>query len=994
MKIKYPIKFLLNIVILSLLIWAGLKLYHEEKNAIHIAFVGPLSGSDATVGIAMKRAVQLYLDSVNKQGGVNKKKVMLETFDDKNDPNEAIIAAQKIVADNRAIAVIGHNYSACSISAGKIYQKQGIVAITPSSTHAEVTEHNKWYFRTVFNDNLQGHFLANYAKNLLQQDTVSIIYSNTVYGSHLAEVFETTSKALNVEVKYKWQLEQKNELRHNIVQILNELRSKQDAGLIFLATHAPEGVMLVKLIKDMKIKNPLIAPDSYASKSFSEGFKKYIKEKRTLGYYTSDIHVSTPFLFDTANRNAQQLNSIYEEKYGEQLPLQAFFAVDAAIVILEAIKQSDFRGKPKTLKIDRKNIRDAITFFNSPEQAIEGYTGLNYFDSRGNATKSVLMGVYKKNHLISTFQQLNLVPYYLDEYHQQPAPIYFLINKNKKYMYQTHVVYTGIQFNEISDFNPKTLTYTQDFFLWFRFEGQINPQDIVFLNSIEPIPLGTPLAEETVGKESYRLYRIKGEFKANVHFSRSHIFSTEYRLGVNFRHRDLERNNLVYVKDVLGMEPVYESTLLDDKIKNIQQLSTLKDWIIKGVDFFQATVEKKVLGAPKYLLLDHSLEYSTFNAEIWISNNADFYHAIIPSHFTTEFFIFSAIITLLLIFFSYKQKRNIKHLKYLWFLQAIFAFILLISTEVVVEHWIANHSQIIFQIKTITMIFELLWWIIPAILLNIAVEHFLWLPLEKKTGHSIPNLVRFLVSLLIYLLAALGIVGFVFEQAVTSLLATSGVVAMIVGLGIQVNLANIFSGIGLSIERSFRIGDWVKVGDFDEGQVVNMNWRVTQIETRKGYILSIPNSTVSQSDIHNFSYPDNQYRLRLTVPIATNHDPRKVEEIFINAILSVEEVIKDFKPVIWLKDVQTDAGKEEWVAVYIIVFETKNYLLKFRTLKQVWDNIWVHLNNNGILPKLSHYQTEEETQKSNQSATFPIEIKLNKVFQSEDLQKMMVNRTR
>jgi len=196
--------------------------------------------------------------------------------------------------------------------------------------------------------------------------------------------------------------------------------------------------------------------------------------------------------------------------------------------------------------------------------------------------------------------------------------------------------------------------------------------------------------------------------------------------------------------------------------------------------------------------------------------------------------------------------------------------------------------------------------------------------------------------------------------------------------------ANIFSGIGLSIERSFRIGDWVKVGDFDEGQVVNMNWRVTQIETRKGYILSIPNSTVSQSDIHNFSYPDNQYRLRLTVPIATNHDPRKVEEIFINAILSVEEVIKDFKPVIWLKDVQTDAGKEEWVAVYIIVFETKNYLLKFRTLKQVWDNIWVHLNNNGILPKLSHYQTEEETQKSNQSATFPIEIKLNKVFQSED----------
>jgi potassium efflux system protein len=211
------------------------------------------------------------------------------------------------------------------------------------------------------------------------------------------------------------------------------------------------------------------------------------------------------------------------------------------------------------------------------------------------------------------------------------------------------------------------------------------------------------------------------------------------------------------------MEPVYGSTLLDEKIKNIQQLSTLKDWIIKGVDFFQATVEKKVLGAPKYLLLDNRLEYSTFNAEIWISDNADFYYAIIPSTFSTEFLIFSAIITLLLFFFSYSQKRklNIKHLEYLWFLQVIFAFILLISIEVVVKRWIANHAQIV-HIKTVVMTFKLLWWIMAAILFNIAVERFLWLPLEKKTGRSIPNLVRFLVSLLIYLLVAFAIVGFLF----------------------------------------------------------------------------------------------------------------------------------------------------------------------------------------------------------------------------------------
>jgi branched-chain amino acid transport system substrate-binding protein len=942
MKTKYYKWFLLSIVVLSLLIWACLKLYEEEKNAIHIAFVGPLSGNDAIVGQAMRRAIQLYLDIVNGQRKINQKKIILDAFDDQNDPKQAIKAAQKIVAQNRAIAIIGHNYSACSISAGQFYKEQGIPAISPASTHIQVTEGNEWYFRTVFNDNLQGNFLANYAKRLLQQNTVSIIYTDTVYGSYIAEVFEKKSKKLNVEIKYKWLLSLDNDLRENLVPILSELLTKPDAGLIFLATHAPEGILLVKLIKDAGIENPLIAPDSLASKTFSQGFNMYIKEKLSPGYYTNGIHVSTPFLLDTANRYAQQLNSIYEEKYGGELPWQAFFAVDAAMVILEAIKQAEIQGKPETRQTDRKKIRDAIALFNTPKQAVEGSTGLNYFDKHGNAAKSVLMGLYKKNHLISTFQQLNTV----DDFNR-------------------HIVYTGIQFNEISNFDPKTLTYTQDFYLWFRFEGTINPQDIVFLNAVEPIQLYTPLADETIGRKTYRLYRIKGQFKANIHFSKENIFSTRYRLGVSFRHRDLDRNHLVYVKDVLGMALTDSS--LDNQIKEIQKLSALDEWIIKGLDFFQATVKKKTLGDPKYLLRSNTVEYSAFNAEIWIDDKAYFYQTIIPAQFCTEFFILSGIISLLLILFSYKEQR-VKYLQSIWFLQVIFAFILLISTEIFVERWMVNNIHIV----QIQMIFELLWWIIPALLLKMAVERFLWNPLEKKTERSIPNLVRFLVSLLIYLLAALGIVGFVFEQAVTSLLATSSVVAMIIGLGIQINLANIFSGIGLSIERSFRIGDWVKIGAFDEGQVINMNWRVTQIETRKGYILSLPNSTVSKSDIHNFSYPDNEYRLQLTVPIAPKYDPEKVEKILLNAVLSVKEVIKDFKPFIWLKDIQT-ANVSDWVAIYVVLFKTKNYHHKSRILKQVWKSIWRHMNQEGIIPITPHYQ--------NESAIQP-------VLKSDDLQKM------
>jgi branched-chain amino acid transport system substrate-binding protein len=991
MKLKYPKLFLFSTVVLFLLIWMGLKLYVEDKNAIYLAFVGPLSGSEEIVGKSMHRALEMYIDMLNEQGGINKRKLVLDVFDDQNDPTRAIEIAQEIVRQNRVLAVIGHNYSACSIQTGQIYEKNKIPAITPASTHVKVTENNDWFFRVTFDDDLQGSFLVNYAKYLMKQYTVSIISEDTAYGISLTDVFEKTAQQLNVEIKYKWSLLPDHRLKQRLNKIVKELKTKQDAGLIFLATQAPEGVKLVKALKDAGIKNMLIAPDSYAGKAFSNGFKDYPQEKLTPGYYTSGLYVSAPFILDTANRYAQRFNSTYKKEYQAELSWHAFFAIDATMVISQAIQLAGIKGKSHKLAADRQILRDILANqFNKPEMGIEGTTGLNYFDANGNASKSVLMGVYKNNHLISTFEQLQISSSPAERIElnseRQLDDGLFLIDK--KYVHKTHVVYTGIQFNEISDFDPKTLTYTQDFYLWFRFQGEIEPQYIQFLNAVQPISLNQPLIHEKVGQEIYQLYRVKGRFKENI-YQEPHIFLTQHPLGISFRHRSLDRNALIYVTDMLGMELNKENALFN-KTKEIQKLSILDNWMVRKVDFFQASINKKFLGDPKEVKRGTPTEYSTFNAEIWIGNNAYFYHNfipyLIPSKFILEFFIFTGIITLLLLLFSYQEKKS-KSLQILWFVQAIFAFLFLIATEVFIEYWLKADLPAI-QLKILVMTFDILWWVILGILLNMAVDRFLWLPLEEKAQRSVPNLVRLLITSLIFLLVALGIVGFVFEQAITSLLATSGVVAMIVGLGIQVNLANIFSGIGLSIERSFRIGDWVKIGAFEEGQVFNMNWRVTQIETRRGYILNIPNSTVSQSEIHNFSYPDDKYRLRLTIPIAPRHDPRQVEAVILKAIVNTEiALVKDFTPLVWLEDIQV-VDVSEW-AYYTVFFKTADYSRKYRILKEIWQSIWIHLNQAGIIPASSDISVEEEKQGETPPITPPsIQLKSDKILKLDELQKM------
>ena len=257
-------KFLLGIILLFILLWVTLNVLEKDSDAIYIAFVGPLSGKGAATGMSMVQAIQLQLDQINEQSGKKQKAIILDIFDDRNNSDRARTMAKKIVAQNRAVAVIGHNCNSCSINAGQIYKEYGIPAITPVSTNIKVTKGNEWYFRTIFDDDLQGRFLANYARNFLKQDTVSIIHTDTPYSSHLTKIFEETFKKLGDKsndktgvIKYKWPLQSEKELDQRINQITNDLKTKTDAaGLIFLATNAPEGFKLVSSLKNANIKNP------------------------------------------------------------------------------------------------------------------------------------------------------------------------------------------------------------------------------------------------------------------------------------------------------------------------------------------------------------------------------------------------------------------------------------------------------------------------------------------------------------------------------------------------------------------------------------------------------------------------------------------------------------------------------------------------------------------------------------------------------------------
>jgi CRP-like cAMP-binding protein len=128
----------------------------------------------------------------------------------------------------------------------------------------------------------------------------------------------------------------------------------------------------------------------------------------------------------------------------------------------------------------------------------------------------------------------------------------------------------------------------------------------------------------------------------------------------------------------------------------------------------------------------------------------------------------------------------------------------------------------------------------------------------------------------IYTATSLAVVNFVFGVAIIGLVATSGVVAIILGLALQSTLSDVFSGIAVGLERAYKPGDLIWVEGGIEGQVLQVNWRSTQIATLNDSIAIVPNSVIAKSRLENRSAPTPTRSITVTINTDAAIDPRQV----------------------------------------------------------------------------------------------------------------------
>src|SRR5271165_1262403 len=152
---------------------------------------------------------------------------------------------------------------------------------------------------------------------------------------------------------------------------------------------------------------------------------------------------------------------------------------------------------------------------------------------------------------------------------------------------------------------------------------------------------------------------------------------------------------------------------------------------------------------------------------------------------------------------------------------------------------------------TIAGTLKIAWWLWAAWFLVALVRAVVIFEGRPRDG----KLVQDLLSAVIYLTAAFAITAYVFNLPIQGLLATSGVIAIVLGLALQSSLNDVFSGLVLSLSHPYRPGDWVKLEGGTEGKIVELNWRATHVLTARQDLAIVPNSTIAKSKIVNLNYP-------------------------------------------------------------------------------------------------------------------------------------------
>lgn len=263
---------------------------------------------------------------------------------------------------------------------------------------------------------------------------------------------------------------------------------------------------------------------------------------------------------------------------------------------------------------------------------------------------------------------------------------------------------------------------------------------------------------------------------------------------------------------------------------------------------------------------------------------------------------------------------------------------LLFSMTLAIIHWTTVQSTWAdYYILKIVNYLGLLSFISMIIVLIRSAQIYVYLYLFwANMSQGVPRLLANLFTLLFSTFIVSWVAADVFGFNIATVLATSAIFTIVLGLALQDTLGNLFSGVALQIERPFQIEDWVEIHNGSEkwiGQIQEITWRATSLIGHGDELIVIPNKTIAQSQLIIFSEKNKPARFSHLFRFPFDVDILKAKASILEGVKSVPEVMNDPEPRVLIMEVT-----ESWVSMKIF-YSLKDYGRRYRAGDLILSNV-------------------------------------------------------
>ena len=255
----------------------------------------------------------------------------------------------------------------------------------------------------------------------------------------------------------------------------------------------------------------------------------------------------------------------------------------------------------------------------------------------------------------------------------------------------------------------------------------------------------------------------------------------------------------------------------------------------------------------------------------------------------------------------------------------IFYLILILGFKIGIQHFqfeTAIYSSLVNTFFILVSVVMLL-----RIITNFA-KHWLKEWADKTESTADDRLIPLVAKILKTVTIILGLF-FIFDTwniNLSPLLATAGIAGIAIGFAVRDSLANILGGMQLVLDKTFKVGDKIQLESGEMGEILDIGIRSTKLRTYDNEVIYIPNGSLANTKVKNFTVPDISVRVNVNFGVEYGSDPEQVRSVVLDAVKNIDTVIEDPEPAVQflnMSDFSLDFIARVWVQSYTDAYSTK-----------------------------------------------------------------------